>query len=195
MPLDAPRDEDFDDSLPEVPGLNQLMNITNEDDFDFTSDEDDDDNNAPNEGRYSNYQLINGDINQRFPISSDSENEDVTEDNNNRFYTHNVVVQWIETNEPLFDRAAFENSQRREQSVETVEQVDNSNSINASQINEPSTSSPVQYNTVPMDNEKIDVIKGLMSNFKLPEESVPSWAKEISEDQWKTFLNNKVKDK
>ena len=34
-----------------------------------------------------------------------------------------------------------------------------------------------------------------MSGFSLPNESIPLWAKDLSEDQWKTFLDSRLEPK
>lgn len=50
-------------------------------------------------------------------------------------------------------------------------------------------------NKLKIDSEKEEVIKNLMSNFKLPTESIPPWANEISEDTWKQLLHDKFNNK
>jgi len=221
MPLDIPQDDDFDDSLPDISGyegMNIVNDVNNGNDSDFSDfSSDDDDNNEAREAaannqeqRYANYELIgqgNDNVNGQALNSDDEEHEPT-----NRLYQHNFVVQWIETNEPLFDRAQYEAQQAR-QTQNNNNQVNNQNNESQRQvvenpisepIEEPSTSQPIpndqnnhsrNANEVKLDTEKIDIIKGLMSNFKLPDESVPGWAKEISEDQWKNYLTTKFHDK
>ena len=121
MPLDIPREDDFDDSLPDIPDY-QLMNIANDDhndddsDFDFSSDDEDAPTNAiaasegDNSDRYANYELINQDNEANVLAESAAGQENTSESeaqNNqarNRFFPQNYIVGWIETDEPLFDR-------------------------------------------------------------------------------------------
>jgi len=129
MALDNnPRDDNLDDeSWPEMPGY-QLMNVVNDDngvdsDFEeFTSDEEDA-NEAGRNGRadrYANYELIGQGNDNGIDVTGqqaldDEESSDDGENNGNRLYQHNFVVQWIETDEPLFDRQEFEARQARQQ--------------------------------------------------------------------------------
>ncbi|XP_076035167.1 uncharacterized protein LOC143021497 [Oratosquilla oratoria] len=43
-----------------------------------------------------------------------------------------------------------------------------------------------------LDNGKVEEIKSLMANFTLPASSIPPWAREMSEDDWKHHLNTKI---
>ena len=44
-------------------------------------------------------------------------------------------------------------------------------------------------------SDKIDTIKACMANFQLPTENQPNWAKEIDENQWKSHILEKIRQK
>lgn len=108
----------------------------------------------------------------------------------NQFYQHNYVVQWIETDQPLFP--GTENAVPPENPTPVIADQQSFSEMASSST---SAEQPNSTSNKPMDREQIDVIKGLMSNFKLPEESVPGWAKEIPEEQWKSVINKKFDNK
>lgn len=43
-----------------------------------------------------------------------------------------------------------------------------------------------------MDSVKEEQIKSAMAGFHLPSSSIPPWAEQISEDEWKEELINRV---
>ena len=48
--------------------------------------------------------------------------------------------------------------------------------------------SELECEEISLDESKSTIINGLMSNFKLPESSIPSWAKQVPENVWKKNL-------
>ncbi|CAO1412381.1 unnamed protein product [Diamesa hyperborea] len=48
---------------------------------------------------------------------------------------------------------------------------------------------------IELDSSKTDQILKAMSGFQLPMISIPKWASEVSEDQWKTELLQKIRNK
>lgn len=216
MPLDIPREDNYDDdSLPDIPGF-EVMNIIHDvngggaDDSDFeefTSDEEDVNaqiGQQPQPDRYANYELVNQALDEEVmnghALGDDDESGGENAPNvQNRMYQHNFVVQWIETDEPLFDRQEFEARQASQRQAEaTNEPVNQIGDQSRDTLEQPlnnsptsSTNSQTPVNDVALDEEKIDTIKGLMSNFKLPDESFPGWAKDIPEEQWAAFVTQK----
>src|SRR6218665_1831513 len=87
--------------------------------------------------------------------STDDDDADQARANENGLYNHNVIVEWISTNEPLFDRAEYEARLRR--IIDEPANMDESDSdydvpkennqtaqtqqSSAQQANQPSTSS------------------------------------------------------
>lgn len=45
---------------------------------------------------------------------------------------------------------------------------------------------------IEMSDKKIDLVKQMMQNIKLPEEAIPAWARDIPEAQWKDHLLQKL---
>ena len=52
---------------------------------------------------------------------------------------------------------------------------------------------PRQGENILLDTNKTAEILNVMNNFKLPPTSIPTWAKEIPEDQWKNDLLQKIR--
>lgn len=44
-----------------------------------------------------------------------------------------------------------------------------------------------------MDSVKVEQIKTAMAGFKLPSSAIPPWAENISDEEWKEKIINKVK--
>ena len=150
MPFDIPRDDgsnNNEDSLPNIPDydfMNIPNDIHNDSDFDFSSDDDNENNDDVNNGiipidiqdRYANYELIrqidNNNDNEVRPdnnhnnVSHSDDNEtnenyEMSNQNLNQYFQHNFIVQWIETDEPLFDQAQYDAQQHESQNVENVD--------------------------------------------------------------------------
>lgn len=47
---------------------------------------------------------------------------------------------------------------------------------------------------IEMDSNKVDQVKQAMANITLPSSSIPDWANNIPEDQWKQHLFDKLQD-
>ncbi|ERL91740.1 male-enhanced antigen 1 [Dendroctonus ponderosae] len=45
---------------------------------------------------------------------------------------------------------------------------------------------------IEMSDKKIDLVKQMMQNIKLPEEAIPAWARDIPEAQWRDHLLQKL---
>ena len=45
---------------------------------------------------------------------------------------------------------------------------------------------------ITLTSDKVDTIKDAMKNFTLPLAAIPPWAKDISEDDWKSKLISKI---
>lgn len=55
-------------------------------------------------------------------------------------------------------------------------------------------SSPTPHD-IEMDAEKENEVKMAMMNFTLPSSSIPEWARNVPEDQWKQMLIDKIQSK
>ena len=53
-------------------------------------------------------------------------------------------------------------------------------------------SSQVQSESFPFDDDKANYIKDCMASIKLPESSVPSWARLCSDDDWQEKLRERI---
>lgn len=50
-------------------------------------------------------------------------------------------------------------------------------------------------NSIPMDPEHVELVKRTMADIKLPTISIPAWAKEMSNDQWKDIVQQAVQSR
>lgn len=53
-------------------------------------------------------------------------------------------------------------------------------------------SSDFSSESLPVDDKKADYIKSFMSSIKLPESSVPGWARSCSEQEWQEKLRQRI---
>jgi hypothetical protein len=49
-----------------------------------------------------------------------------------------------------------------------------------------------QADAIQMDSAKADSIKTAMATFRLPEEAIPSWARDMGEDKWRDLIAEKI---
>lgn len=165
------------------------------------------------EDQYRHYMLLNG--NNELPSveanNVDDEDDEDAEASDNVRYQQQISVEWIQTDEPIFDRQTFDEALRRQVVFQQQQQEQQSSQAEIkpssgpshSRKNEPdaATSSEKesenkpessQSQAIPLENEKVDTIKNLMANFALPSENIPEWAEEIPEEKWKSFLIDKT---
>ncbi|KAK0074961.1 hypothetical protein PV325_004255 [Microctonus aethiopoides] len=70
---------------------------------------------------------------------------------------------------------------------------------NSQSLPPPPPLEPVKFDddsnrsSIHLDTEKINQVKSIMANFKLPTDNHPPWANTISEDQWKKQLFDRIK--
>lgn len=199
MPADNRKEDNFYNSIPEQIVFHEMDTVVDDDDddeeFNFSSDDETDVNdNQFLDDPYRDYELLSQD-----PVNGNN-------GDNNRLYSHSVMVNWIETDDPLFDREAFEIQQRRQVPSTNMENDVGEHSNNPNDTDKASTEKLDEGNILKgifflnfnlfssFNLEKISIIKNLMSNFKLPTESYPGWAKELPEEQWKSFFDRNTKE-
>lgn len=116
MPLDNRKDDDNLTDASDYQVMPQPI-IEDDDDFGFTDDDDadggsNDEHEEFNFDRYDQYELLS----QNPPENGGDGNEA----QNGQYFTHNLVVEWIQTDEPLFNRAEFEARQNRHNAQPTA---------------------------------------------------------------------------
>lgn len=126
---------------------------------------------------------------------TDSDNEEpVTTVNNNYFeteFTNNEVNQLSEVT--LEDLENSENTFPAP-SIPFPEILTTEIEMQTEIWNAPRDLKP-ELPQIELDSSKTDQILKAMSGFQLPMVSIPKWANEVSEDQWKTELLQKIRNK
>lgn len=128
-------------------------------------------------------------------LNQDSNGE--TQNTANQFYQHHFQVEWIDTDFPLFNHHSIEQLSSNNVNDEANISSNEENSLNEqNKLDDGKSDFEIKAikSKICFFLEKIDTIKNLMANFKLPDENYPSWAKNIPEDEWKECLKNKLKN-
>ena len=46
--------------------------------------------------------------------------------------------------------------------------------------------------SISMDNDRVEQIRSAMSAFQLPPSAIPNWASELSDEEWRKMLSEKL---
>ncbi|CAG2107714.1 unnamed protein product [Medioppia subpectinata] len=160
-------------SAAEVP-INHMMDGTDDSDFDDDTSEDSND-------RY--YELL---ATQEPPTATGGGSA-------TSYYQHNYVVQWVDWDQ-------YEDSVEQQTTDDTNQTTSQSSSDTTSQ---PSTHPSISHSTaesssdghIDLSDDRINEIKTIMTGIELPKDNIPLWAKDLPEDQWKSFIASKSHDK
>ncbi len=57
---------------------------------------------------------------------------------------------------------------------------------------EGSATSSSTAGTIDLDKDRVEQIRSAMSSFQLPSTSIPQWASELSDEEWRRMLNEKL---
>ncbi|XP_072406783.1 male-enhanced antigen 1 [Chiloscyllium punctatum] len=60
---------------------------------------------------------------------------------------------------------------------------------------EDEEATPSSRQSIPMDPEHVELVKRTMAAIKIPSLGVPSWAQEISEEQWQSVVQQTIETK
>lgn len=136
--------------------------------------------------------------------SSDSEDDDDDDINENGFHGYQMLPQDNDDN----DSGSSEDSSVEEINADRIDEAIRNNVSSGggglSYLQVPPVPKPdaqeLLWNqsrddsVMKLDREKTEKIKTVMQKIHLPQSSIPEWAKNIPEDQWKETIS-KLKDK
>ncbi|XP_050297975.1 male-enhanced antigen 1 [Anthonomus grandis grandis] len=143
-------------------------------------------------GLTNNPQEVSTNVELDHPNINDDSDSDMEE--NDQWGGYVPLAQNPNDAEPLDELSASEDEEMNLQELDSSPTSGPSGSIpevrpaSAALVEEVWTNSPPRESDIEMSEKKINLVKQVMLNIQLPTDSIPSWANDIPEEEWKDHL-------
>lgn len=113
------------------------------------------------------------------PEAAENENNDDTSQEEDEFQTLGDILQRLPPS------VQVENMIEESQRTREIEQVREREVLFATQASHSA-------DTIDMNKDRVETIRSAMSGFQLPPGAIPSWAADLSDEQWRQMISDKL---
>ena len=133
------------------------------------------------------FKTVASELNSRAPPNANRNESDENDTDDELAETLDDILRRVHENQaenpsPHIQSMIVES--QRQSDLEIVQERDSLFSQNSS----------ASRNTIEMSSDRVDSIRSVMSSFTLPPSAIPSWARNLSEDDIQKVLEDKISD-